>query len=280
MSLRNHLVTGATDGIGLETAAELARRGARVLVHGRTEAKARAAVKALAARGQAALVPVWGDLGELHQVRALAEQVRQEAAVLDVLLNNAGVFLQERQLSADGHELTFAVNHLSHFLLTHLLWPNLRAAPQGRVVNVASGVHASGEVRLDDLELTKGYSGYGAYAASKLMNVLFTHELTRRLGGTAVTTSALHPGVINTKLLREGFGASGAAVAEGARTSVYCALAPELAQVTGRYYSGGREVPCAARANDPALERALYEKSCVLTGVEPLPTVPFRPAGG
>jgi NAD(P)-dependent dehydrogenase (short-subunit alcohol dehydrogenase family) len=192
--------------------------------------------------------------------------------VLEVLLNNAGVFMQERLLSKDGHELTFAVNHLSHFLLTHLLLPTLRAAEQGRVVNVASGVHASGEVKVEDLEPERGFSGYGAYAASKLMNVLFTHELARRLAGTTVTAYALHPGVINTKLLRVGFGASGAAVAEGARTSVYCAMEPKLAKVSGRYYSGGREVPCAPRATDLKLERALYEKCCELTLAEPLPS--------
>jgi NAD(P)-dependent dehydrogenase (short-subunit alcohol dehydrogenase family) len=243
-----------------------------VLVHGRSEAKARAAIKALEGRGLKHLTPVWGDLSSLAEVRTLAEQVTREAPVLDVLLNNAGVFMQERLLSTDGHELTFAVNHLSHFLLTHLLLPTLRAAEQGRVVNVASGVHASGEVKVEDLEPVRGFSGYGAYAASKLMNVLFTHELARRLESTSVTAYSLHPGVINTKLLRQGFGAAGAEVALGTRTSVYCATDVKLAKVSGRYYSGGREVPCAPRAKDPKLERALYEKSCELTHTEPLPS--------
>jgi NAD(P)-dependent dehydrogenase (short-subunit alcohol dehydrogenase family) len=238
-----------------------------VLVHGRTEAKATAACATLRARApKAEVVPVWGDLGSLAQVRALAAQVKGHAPALDVLLNNAGVFCKTRELSADGFELTFAVNHLAPFLLTHLLRDALLAAPQGRVVNVSSIAHARGELDADDLQLERSFTGYGAYAASKLANVYFTHELARRLAGTAVTTSALHPGVIGTKLLRKGFGGmGGASLASGARTSVYCATAPGLP--SGRYYSDGAEVPCAAQANDPALERALWEKSSALTGV-------------
>jgi NAD(P)-dependent dehydrogenase (short-subunit alcohol dehydrogenase family) len=191
--------------------------------------------------------------------------------VLDVLVNNAGLVENRRRLSRDGFELTFAVNHLAPFLLTHLLLEPLTAAPQGRVVNVASMVHSSGEVDLDDLSLEERYSGYGAYANSKLMNVLFTHELARRLQGTKVTTYALHPGVIGTKLLHAAFGGmGGGSVAQGARTSVYCATAPELAGVSGRYYDDARESRCAARANDPKTERALYEKSAQLAGVTPL----------
>ncbi len=265
------LVTGATDGIGRETAYALGKRGARVLVHGRTEARARAASAELLARGVGGeFTPVWGDLGALAQVRTLAAQVRALAPTLEVLINNAGVYLKTREETPDGFEATVGINHLAPVLLTHELWPSLVAAKAARVVNVASGVHGQGRVDLGDLFFARGYDGYAAYASSKLMNVLFTHALARRTKGTGVTTSALHPGVINTKLLRVGFGAGGAKVESGARTSVYCATAPELEGVSGRYYSDGREVPCAPQANDVKLEEALYRRSCELVGVAPM----------
>ncbi len=252
------LVTGASDGIGLATAKALLLRGDTVLAHGRTEAKAKAAVKSLG-RGAS---PVWGDLSDFRQIRALAGQV---SGPLDVLLNNAGVFQTERHESADGHELTMAVNHLAPFLLTKLLLPRLKQAPQGRVVNVSSMAHARGRLDLGDFDFKKGFDGYGVYAASKLANVYFTHALARRLEGTKVTAYALHPGVISTKLLHKGFGMGGAALAQGAVTSVYCATAPQLAKVSGRYYSDGLEVPCAPHANDVKLEEGLWELSEKLT---------------
>ena len=254
------LVTGGTDGIGQATAHALAKRGFTVLLHGRTAQKA-------AAKAAPGLIPVWGDLGSLDQVRALAAQVDQVLAgqPLDVLLNNAGVFQTERSDSADGHELTMAVNHLAPFALTRLLLPALTRAPQGRVVNVSSVAHGRGQLDLGDFDFKKRFDGYEAYACSKLANVLFTHALARRLAGTAVTTSALHPGVISTKLLQKGFGMGGAPLAQGALTSLYCATAPELAGVSGRYYSDGHEAACAPHANDEQLEEGLWALSERLT---------------
>lgn len=262
MTNSTHLVTGATDGIGLATAQALARRGDRVLVHGRTELKARAACQAV---GPTA-APVWGDLASFAEVRALAAQVQQLAPSLDVLLNNAGVFVAQRERSVDGHELTLAVNHLAPFLLTLLLRAPLRAAVQGRVVNVSSMAHARGRVDLTDLEGGAHFDGNAAYANSKLLNVHFTHELARRFKGTRVTTSALHPGVIDTKLLRAGFAITGAPVERGAHTSVYCATDPGLAKVSGRYYADAREVACAPHANDERLEAELWALSERLVG--------------
>jgi NAD(P)-dependent dehydrogenase (short-subunit alcohol dehydrogenase family) len=266
------LVTGASDGIGFETALQLAAQGATVLAHARNEAKAHDTVKRLTEAGVRSARPVWGDLSSMAQVRALATQVKAAAPALDALVNNAGVFMTDEQRSGDGFELTFAVNHFAPLLLTHELLPALEAAPAARVVNVSSVAHQRGRVAVDDLPAPRRFDGYGAYAASKLLNVSFTHELARRLGakGSRVTTYALHPGVITTKLLQKGFGMGGASVASGARTSVFCATSPQVG-ASGTYYSDSREVPCAAHANDPALERALYEKSCALVGCAALP---------
>ncbi|MBE2253513.1 MAG: SDR family NAD(P)-dependent oxidoreductase [Myxococcus sp.] len=265
------LVTGATDGIGLQTALQLAQGGARVLVHGRSEARAVDAVKRLGAAGVKGAVPVWADLSVMAQVTGLAEQVRRHTDALDVLVNNAGVFMTEDERTADGFELTFAVNHFAPVLLTHALLGALEQAPAARVVNVSSVAHARGQVTVADLPVPRAFDGYGVYGASKLLNVLFTHALARRLAarGSRVVTFALHPGVITTKLLEKGFGMAGASVESGARTSVFCATSPRVG-ASGSYYSDAREVPCAPHANDPALEAAVYEKSCQLVGCAPL----------
>jgi NAD(P)-dependent dehydrogenase (short-subunit alcohol dehydrogenase family) len=269
------LVTGATDGIGRETARELARRGARVIVHGRRADKAEAVKKEVEALSGAAMpAALIGDLSSFAGVRAMAESLLARGEGIDVLLNNAGIYMNEAATSHDGFELTFAVNHLAPFLLTHLLLPRLRESAGPRVVNVSSMAHARGQLSvagLGSLGSTKGFEPYAAYALSKLANVLFTVELARRLG-PSVAVSALHPGVVSTKLLTEGFGMRGSdSLAEGAATSVRLALAPELAQVSGRYFSHGREAPMAGAARDPALVRAFYETSCELTGIAPLP---------
>jgi NAD(P)-dependent dehydrogenase (short-subunit alcohol dehydrogenase family) len=265
------LITGASDGIGLQTATQLGLSGATVLVHARTEAKANHAVAGVHDAGVKGAKPVWGDLSSLAEVRLLAAQVKAHTSALDVLVNNAGVFMTEDRRTAEGFELTFGVNHLAHHLLTHLLLPLLEAAPAGRVVNVSSVAHSRGRVTLEDLPVPRHFEGYGAYGASKLLNVLFTHELARRLTakGSGVVTFALHPGVITTKLLKTGFGMAGASVESGARTSVFCATSKNVG-ASGTYYSDARETPCAPHANDPVLEKAVYEMSCALVGCAPL----------
>ena len=263
-----YVVTGATDGIGWQTALELGRRGAWVWVHGRSPAKAAAACEKLARIVEGATFePVAADLAVLDEVRGLAQQVRAKTGAVDALLNNAGVFMTDRVLTADGREMTMAVNHDAHFLLTYLLLPALKAAPQGRVVNVSSMAHAYGRIRLDDVDMAQRYDGNAAYGASKVANVLFTFALARRLRGTRVTANALHPGVIGTKLLRTGFGAGGAPLVEGAKTSVYVATEPSLANVSGRYFSDSREARSAKYANDEALQEAFFAVSEKRVGV-------------
>ena len=266
------VVTGATEGIGKQTAIELARKGLFVIVHGRSEARAREAAKAIGeAAGSDALDVAVADFASLAEARAMGAAIAKAHPRLDVLVNNAGVFAKKHVVTGDGLELTLAVNHFAHFVLTHALLEPLKRSEQGRVVNVASGVHSSGEIDLGDLEMKRGWSGYAAYAESKLMNVLFSNELARRLQNTHVTSNALHPGVIATKLLRTGFGGGGASVDRGAKTSVKVATDPALAGVTGAYFSDERQVPASARARDAKLARALYEKSCEVTRVEPVP---------
>lgn len=266
------LVTGATDGIGRATAHSLARDGAHVFVHGRARKKADAVADEVRAETKnQAVEAAWGDLSSLEDVRALAADVSARAPRIDVLINNAGVFMNERVLSRDGFEMTFAVNHLAPFLLTHLLLPMLQKSDAPRVVNVSSVAHNRGVIDLDDPNLERGFSGYGAYAASKLMNVLFSFDLARRLRSPFVAVNALHPGVIGTKLLREGFGMSGGTVDTGARTSVRVATDPALARVTGKYFSDEREVTPSRATHDEKLQARLYDLSARLTGVTPLP---------
>lgn len=259
------VVTGATDGIGAETARQLAARGARVIVHGRDADKAARMTEEIGSRE----APAVADLSRMDAVRALADDLRSRGQPIGVLLHNAGIFTNTRTLTADGFESTMAVNHFAPFLLTHLVLEELRAAPQGRVVLVSSIAHQRGHVDLDDLTLAHGFSGYAAYAASKLANVLFALELSRRLARTNITANALHPGVVSTKLLRAGFGMRGPDSHEdGAATSVFLALDPSVTRISGRYFVRAREAPHAASAHEA---RGFYDASCALVGVEPLP---------
>jgi retinol dehydrogenase 14 len=253
--MRTILVTGATDGIGKETARVLVKQGARVLVHGRTSEKAERVARELKAEA------VFGDLSSMAEVRALAAQI----PAVDVVVHNAGVFMNSRTPTVDGFETTFAVNHLAPFLLTQLLLPSLRDRDDARVVVVSSVAHNTGRVDLNDLQMTRGYDGYRAYATSKLMNVLFAYEMARR--EPTIAFNALHPGVISTKLLRTGFGMGGAPLETGARTSVKVATDPALRGVTGKYFSDERETTSSGASHDRDLQRALYEKSLALAGL-------------
>lgn len=268
------LVTGASDGIGRETARELTRRGAQVIAHGRSEAKLAAVHAELASlAGAPGPAPLAGDLASLASVRAMAAELERRGDRPQVLLLNAGVFERTLQRTDDGFERTFAINHLAHFLLTHLVLQGAASARLERIVVVSSMAHQRGAIRLDDPQrLKRPYDAYGTYAASKLANVLFTVELARRLAGRGITVNALHPGVVSTKLLTEGFGMQGGeSLAEGAATSVMLALGPIGAQVTGRYFSHQREAPINPAANDRELARRFYALSAELVGVAPLP---------
>lgn len=252
------LVTGATDGIGLATALGLARRGARVILHGRHPERIATAEDLLAAEGLRAAGSVTADFADLATVRAMAEDVRRRFPDLRVLLNNAGVFMQRWERSADGFELTWQINHLAPVLLTMELLPLLRGNAPARIVNVASIAHSRGTIDLDDPQGDHDFDGYAAYAQSKLANVLFTYELATRLAAGTVDVNCLHPGVIGTKLLREGFGIDGASLEEGARTSIHCALAEDLEGTTGTYFVRENPTPSSKTSYDIQLRTGLW----------------------
>jgi NAD(P)-dependent dehydrogenase (short-subunit alcohol dehydrogenase family) len=266
------LVTGASSGIGRVAARELARRGAHVALVGRSRAKCEAAVADLQARtGSRQVEALLADLSVQAQVRQLARAFRERHPRLDVLVNNAGGMWLTRQLTADGLEMTFAVNHLAYFLLTHLLLEPLRAGAPARVVNVSSEAHRKASLDFDDLTGERHYSGWRQYCRSKLMNLLFTYELARRLEGTGVTANALHPGWVATGFAGNNgwkgrvwqFVAWCFAISpeKGARTVLHGAGSPELAGVSGRYFVRERPVPSSADSYDEAAARRLWQLS-------------------
>lgn len=265
---KTFLITGATDGIGRQTALELARLGARVIVHGRSPEQAAAARDAIRRAAQTDRVEAAAaDLSSLDQVRELADDVSRRFDQLNGLINNAGVFLNERRESADGYELTWAVNHLAHFLLTNLLLEPLLAGAPSRVITVSSAAHARGRIDFDDLNFERSFNGYGAYAASKLANVLFAFALAERWQADGITSNALHPGVIATKLLAAGFKSTGGSLSEGAATSVYLASSPEVETITGEYFDHKRVAAPSAAARDRDLQRRLWEVSARQVGL-------------
>ena len=267
------LVTGSTDGIGRETARELTRKGARVLVHGRDLERARATVAELRGLGGSPPEPVIADLSSLAAVRAMAAQMAHDAHQPEVIIHNAGVFMKQRERSVDGFEMTLAINHLAPFLLTHLVLESTVGAHLRRIVNVSSMAHNRGRVDFEDLQLLREpFNSFGSYTTSKLANVLFTVELARRVGHRRITVNALHPGVTSTKLLTEGFEMEGHdSLAESATTSVALAIDPALREATGGYFVQSRPAPPHPVSQDRDVARRFYELSAELTGVMPLP---------
>lgn len=270
------LVTGSTSGIGKEIAAGLAGMGATVVLAGRSREKCEAAVQEIAARGVPAsqLSYFVADLSSQESVRQLAKEFIDNYDRLHVLVNNAGVFVQKRELTADGIERTFAVNHLAPFLLTNLLLDRLKAGAPSRIVTTSSIAHRGAKMDFADLQMSKSYGSIRAYGQSKLANILFTRELARRLQGTGVTANCFHPGAVRTNLVRgSGYGLVWGAASvfftspeKGADTAVYLASSGEVEGVSGEYFVKRKQ----ARASDPAYDsdaaERLWEASEKLTG--------------
>lgn len=256
---RTILVTGATDGLGRETARALARRGASLLIAGRDPERGQGTVDEIASEGHGPPPRLYlADLGSLDQVRRLASEIDEGNDRVDTLVNNAGIGGTggDRRLSEDGYELTFAVNYLSHVLLTELLLPLLRRSAPSRIVNVASVGQAP--IDFDDPMLERGYEGFRAYRQSKLAQIMFTFELAERLDPSEVTVNAVHPAsLMDTRMVRETFGAARTSVAEGVRSLLHLIASPELDGVTGRYFDGTRESTAHEQAYDPDARRRL-----------------------
>ena len=274
------LVTGASSGIGLESAVVFAKRGADVVIVARDRTRAEAALALIKQRsGSEKVTLMLHDLGTLAAVRALAAEFRTKHKRLDVLVNNAGGVSDKRQVTSDGFEQTFAVNHLAPFLLTHLLLDLLKASAPSRIVVVASVGHRRGSIDFEDLHFEKGgYSIMGAYTRSKLANVLFANELSRRLAGTGVVANSLHPGVVATNIWSKApwWAKPLLSVAQrlymispekGGGTIVHAGASPETAAMSGVYFEKNAPVKASHFARDEALAKRLWEVSEKLTGI-------------
>ena len=272
------LVTGATSGVGLVTAQALAQQGATVLVVARNPERGAATVKRMAQdTGNPNIDLLLADLSSQAQIRQLAAAVQRRCTRLDVLVNNAGALFTRRRLSADGLEMTLALNHLGYFLLTNLLLDRLKASASARIVNVASNAHRGGRINFADLQGQRRYGGWRAYCQSKLANLLFTYELARRLGNTGVTANAVHPGFVATGFGRNNPGAfawliriaqcAALSPEQGATTLIYLASSPEVQGVTGTYFVKKRAVPSSKASYDQAAARRLWDISADLTSL-------------
>ncbi|MFW6333478.1 MAG: SDR family oxidoreductase, partial [Thermodesulfobacteriota bacterium] len=254
------LVTGATDGIGRETALELADMGAEVVVHGRNFQKGKSVLAKIKERTGTEPDLLQADFASLQEVRTLAEEIKDKYDRLDVLLNNAGVYMEDREFSDDGYEMTFAVNYLAMFLLTLSLLDLMKNSAPSRIVNVGSMAHAS-DIDFDNLQGESSFSGYDAYSRSKLCVNIFTFRLAEKLKGTGVTINCLHPGIISTKLLHA-FGISGgASVEKGAGNLIHAAASPDLENVTGNYFVDREKTDPASISFDREIQDRLWRLS-------------------
>jgi NAD(P)-dependent dehydrogenase (short-subunit alcohol dehydrogenase family) len=264
------LITGSTDGVGRYVAGELAKQGAHVLLHGRDAARAKALIDEIRGRGHATPQFFQADLSSLSGARQLADAVRSGRSKIDVLVSNAGIGSMnggpERQVSADGHELRFAVNYLSGFLLAHLLLPLIKAAAPSRIVNVAS--LGQQPIDFDDVMITKNYSGARAYAQSKLSQIMFTIDLADELKGSGVTVNSLHPATyMNTTMVRAGGITPMSTVEQGGAAILHLVSGDDVAGKSGLFFNGMNEMKANAQAYDAAARKRLRELSMKLTGL-------------
>jgi NAD(P)-dependent dehydrogenase (short-subunit alcohol dehydrogenase family) len=270
------VLTGASRGIGRETALALGKMGADLSLIVRDPERGKAVadeVRAAAGGGENAPdVEVFiADLSSIADVRRVGAEVLAKHARIDVLVNNAGALLMDRQVTKDGYEATFATNHLGYFVLTNVLLDAVKKAPAGRIVNVASEAHRGGSMKFDDLMGEKKFSGWFAYSASKLANILFTAELARRIEGTNVTTNCLHPGVIASGFAHNNKGFVGllAKLASpflmssenGAKTTLFLATDTSVTTTTGLYFDKSKPRKPSREARDAAVAKRLWDVS-------------------
>jgi NAD(P)-dependent dehydrogenase (short-subunit alcohol dehydrogenase family) len=274
------VITGGTSGIGAAAAKALARQGARLVLIARDRERAGATLGTLGSgeeQAHAKHTVHYADLSRLSEMKRVAAEIAAAELRIDVLINNAGGAFARRRITEDGLEMTFALNHMAYFVVTLGLLERLRESAPSRIVNTASMTYASASITFDDLQSEKGYAGgAGAYARSKLANILFTRELARRLEGTGVTANCFHPGFVATRIGQQDGGTSkiwGISNAgamppeEGAKTLVYLATSPEVATTSGEYFVRGRPEKLAKNALDDAAGRKLWEESARIAGL-------------
>jgi retinol dehydrogenase-12 len=273
-----YMVTGATSGIGQAIARALTQRGAAVIIVGRNRQKSEATVRQIREQmGNPSVEYLLADLSAQKDIRQVAQQFMTQYQHLDVLVNNVGGDFLTRQESADGIEMTFALNHLSYFLLTNLLLTALERSPDARIVNVSSSQHQGATMNFDDLNGVKSYSGLRAYQQSKLANVLFTYELARRLEGTNITVNAFNPGTAATqlwtnngfigRLVRTWLNLRAQSPEAGAETGIYLATSPEVEGVTGKYLEKKQAIASSPASYDKAAAKRLWQISAEMTGL-------------
>lgn len=275
------LITGATSGIGKATAFALAKKGAATIIIGRNKKRCEKTIKEIIkSTGNSSIDYIVADLSSMNDVRKLYIEFKSRYNRLDVLINNVGAKFVKRLVSVDGYEMTLSLNHLSHFLLTNLLMDMLKNSGRARIINVSSGSHGGCPgINFDDLQSERQYIGKKAYAQSKLANILFTYELSRRLESTGVTANAVNPGgVISNFCLNNGLISWSKHViahilyrnligpVEGARTSVYLASSPEVEGVTGKYFYNIKPVRSSDTSYDVEMAKNLWNVSKKLTG--------------
>ncbi|HLW90120.1 MAG TPA: SDR family oxidoreductase [Roseiarcus sp.] len=272
------VMTGATSGIGEVAAESLAEGGARIVFIARDKARAEATLKRLAARSALRHRAVIADLSSLAEAKRAGAEIAAEEQRINALVNNAGAIFSKRRLTADRLEMTFALNHMSYFVLTEALRERLVASAPARIVSTASDAHTGAKLDFDDLQAEKSYSAMRAYGRSKLCNILFTRELARRLAGTGVIANCLHPGFVATRFGDQAGGAIGRFVGlaklfaitpeKGADTIVYLASSPDVATVSGKYFIKRRAATPSAAAQDDEAARRLWAASEALAAGE------------
>ncbi|XP_026147615.1 retinol dehydrogenase 12, like isoform X1 [Mastacembelus armatus] len=272
------VITGANTGIGKETAIDLAKRGAKVIIACRDMEKAEAAVKdVIESSGNENVLCMKLDLADSRSIKEFADAINKGEPKLNILINNAGVMVCPYGKTADGFEMQIGVNHLGHFLLTHLLIDLIKRSAPARIINVSSMAHSWGSINLEDINSENGYDKNKAYAQSKLANILFTSSLAKRLEGTGVTAYSLHPGVVQTDLWRHLNGPQQFFMkiispftknsVQGAQTTIYCAVEPSLEKESGGYYSDCAPANCSAAGKDNDLAQKLWELSCRMLSI-------------
>ncbi len=274
------VITGATSGIGQVAAEELAGMGARIVQVARGRERAQAALKRLQERAPGIAHSVhYADLSRISEMKRVAAEIAQAEPRIDVLINNAGAMFGARQVTEDGLERTFALNHLSYFVLANGLLQRLTASAPARIINTSSDAHKSGGVLdFSDLQSSKRYRGFRVYGLSKLCNILFTRELARRTAGTGVTANALHPGFVATRFGDEAGGRAAFVIGlfkhfalspqKGAATLIYLASSPEVASATGQYFYKCRQATPNNEAQDDSKAQRLWQESARLAGLE------------